>query len=318
MSKSGISYCDETWNVTAGCTKVSPGCENCWACELTANRLDRLSAYHGLAHKTEGGHYQWTGEVRLLEKNLDQPLDWRKPRVVFVNSQSDLFHESVPDEYIDRVLEVAAITPWHQYLILTKRPERMLPYFTEGETPVRLRVALGASSHWPNQLVKALRHIYKDDRQAIDDGDFVGRWPLPNVILGVTAENQEEADRRIPILLQTPAAKRWLSIEPMLGPMDLRRYLDVQVLTTSSYYPPLPDTLPKLDFVVVGCESGPNARPMEIDWVRSIRDQCVAAGVAFYFKQSAFSMDGSEKTSLVHLPYLDGKQWIQTPLDQRP
>lgn len=247
-----ISYADKVWPVTAGCTAVSAACEGCWACRLAATRQEHHPDYRGLARRTDGGHYQWSGEVRLLPHHLDDPLHWRRPRVVFVDSQSDLFHESVPDDFIAKVWLTMARCPQHQFIVLTKRPERMMEMATAS--PI---------------------------------GWHFGQ--LPNIVLGVTAENQEEADRRIPILLQTPAAKRWVSLEPLL--QDLGEV-----------------NLDGISWAVIGCESGPNARSMPLDWVRFLRDQCVAVGVKFYFKQ-CMSVVGK----LIHLPELDGRQWLEVP-----
>jgi len=232
--QSQIDWCDTTWEVTAGCTKISEGCNNCYACRMVATRLKHCADTEGLAEHTETG-CDWTGEVRLLWHKLDEPMHWRKPYRIFVNSRSDLFQERVPEEFVNKVLLRISLTPRHTYIVLTKRPERA------AEVLSRL----------------ALRHTRRDGTG----------WPLPNLWPGVSVENQQRADERLPALQETPAAARIVSVEPMLGPVDLRPWL------------------PGIDWVICGGESGPHARPIHPDWVRDLRDQCVEAQVPFWFKQ---------------------------------
>lgn len=212
-----IEWTDATWNPVTGCAKVSQGCKNCYA-ERDWKRLSAMpqTVYFGRKFT----------DVATHNDRLGQPLRWKRPRRIFVNSMSDLFHLDVPDDFIERVFAVMAHAKQHTFQVLTKRPDRM-------------------------------RHV------ARYIADINGR-PLPNVWLGVSVEDQETADERIPILLDTPAAVRWISAEPLLGPINLHE---------------------RLDWVVAGGESGPNARPMHPDWLRSLRDQCNAAGVDFLFKQ---------------------------------
>ncbi len=238
----GIEWTDETWNPVVGCTRVSPGCQHCYA-ERMAKRLSKNPSTPQYAG-TVDDNGRWTGQVNLVESALLKPLSWRKPRMVFVNSMSDLFHESVPDEYIDKVFAVMAQAHHHTYQVLTKRPERI----TEWAAGAHLR------------MTRCFRNFH-------DYTESVGPWPLPNVWLGTSAENQATLDERLPHLLATPAAVRFLSLEPLLGPIDVRGRLD------------------GIDWVIVGGESGPGAQPMHPDWVRSIRDACVEAEVAFFFKQ---------------------------------
>jgi len=208
------------------------------------------------------------------ERILLEPLRRRKPTTYFVNSMGDPFHESVPDSWIDRVFAVMALTPHHTHQVLTKRSARMRAYV--------------AVRHSRNEVELAAEHI-----RPATTGPFAPKlsfaWPLPNVWLGVSAERQQEADTRIPDLLATPAAVRFVSAEPLLGPIDFNR-LDVPVYgylnsLDDGYFTDGRPPRRRLDWIIVGGESGPDARPMHPDWARSIRDQCVSAGVPFFFKQ---------------------------------
>ncbi|MBW4978299.1 phage Gp37/Gp68 family protein [Marinobacter adhaerens] len=233
--KTGIEWTESTWNPIRGCSRVSEGCRNCYA-ETVANRFKGPGEpYEGLIAK--GG--QWNGEVKLVEHKLDEPCRWSKPRMIFVNSMSDLFHENVDFETIHRVMLVMQKAQHHTFQVLTKRPERMLRFF----------------KWWGGECERSFPEV------------------MPNVWLGVSVEDQATADERIPLLLDTPAAVRWISAEPLLGPVDL----------SSLPYPC--KVKGNIHWVVVGGESGRNARPMHPDWARSIRDQCQTAGVPFLFKQ---------------------------------
>ena len=250
---SKIEWTDETWPVVTGCSSEpeSEGCFNCYAARIAATRLKHHPRYAGLAEMVNGKP-RWTGEVQLNYDVLDQPHRWRKPRMVFVASMGDLFHEDVPFEFIRQVFAVMYAARSHTYQILTKRPQRMLEFM-----------------RW-----------YQD---ALDAEDIPITLPLPNVWLGVTAENQECADERIPLLLQMPAAMRFVSCEPLLGPIDL---FDVDGKIAQSM-PERSMLFPAdlIDWVIVGGESGPDARPLHPRWVQSLRDQCHAVGVPFFFKQ---------------------------------
>lgn len=277
MSKTMIEWTDETWNPVTGCSKVSQGCKNCYACRdwqrLAANRK---TVYYGR---------EFT-DVRCHPERLDQPLRWRKPRRVFVNSMSDLFHEDVPDDFIDEVFGVMGacddLGAGHRFQILTKRPEKMLGYMKE-------------------RAHKAY------NRRRMDCNQFPPRC----VWLGVSIEDQATADERIPILLETPAAMRFVSAEPLIGEVNLQyikiacpnsksdccgdqAYDDVLNGTTHCYAT-LPEayTGSKIDWLIVGGESGLQARPMHPDWVRSLRDQCQEAGVPFFFKQWGVWLPGT-------------------------
>lgn len=245
-----IEWTDATWNPVTGCTKVSQGCKHCYA-ERDWARMVHLPAYQGRAFT----------DVECHPERLYQPIRWKKPRRIFVNSMSDLFYQGVPDEFIAQVFAVMAATPEHTYHVLTKRPERMLALLDDS----------GFSD-----LVDDLMHIHTHS-----DAD----WPLPNVWLGVSVEDQATADERIPLLLRTPAVVRWISAEPLLGPVHVGLYLSRSNMPGLRMMPGFRDSLPGIDWVVAGGESGPKARPSHPDWFRSLRDQCKAAGVPFLFKQ---------------------------------
>lgn len=243
-AKSAIEWTDATWNPVTGCTKVSPGCKHCYA-EREWPRLQHLPAYTGRAFT----------DVRCHPERLQEPLHWRKPRKIFVCHNADLFHESVPDEFIDMVWFAMARAQQHMFQILTKRPARMLEW---------------VSRH-------GLDAVRYGEREEAEAQEKEMPWPLRNVWLGVSVEDQATADERIPLLLQTPAAVRWISAEPLLGPVDIAFHLGIA--------PSHDDLHGLLNWVVAGGESGPKGRPMYPDWVRSLRDQCQAAGVPFFFKQ---------------------------------
>jgi protein gp37 len=258
-----IEWTDATWNPITGCSVVSPGCTNCYAMQLAGTRLKHHPSRAGLTQDTKAGPV-WNGTVRLNEQWLDQPLLWRRPRTIFVCAHGDLFHESVPDEWIDRVFAVMALAPQHQFQVLTKRSARMRKYINTNRDPAILQRG----------------------------------WPLPNVWLGVSAEDQKRADERIPDLLATPAAVRFVSAEPLLGPIDFTHIPLPSPPEDEGRYGSALDGhevagmvgnciawIPPLDWIIVGGESGPGARPMHPDWARSIREQCAKSGVAFHFKQ---------------------------------
>lgn len=229
MAKTSIEWADMVWNPTTGCTKVSAGCKNCYA-DVIAKRF--------------WGERKFT-DVRVHRERLDQPLHWRKPRRVFVNSMSDLFHDDVPVRFIGMVWSRMLECPQHQFMILTKRPTRMRDVVT----------------------------------RLVDEGKRKGLREASNIWLGVSAEDQATANQRIPLLLQTPAAVRFVSCEPLLGPVDLFDHLH-HIDEWRGF-----DYNPGLGWVICGGESGPHARPMHPNWALSLRDQCSEAGVPFFFKQ---------------------------------
>jgi protein gp37 len=256
-----IEWADATLNYVNGCSVVSPGCTNCYAMK----QAHRFPVRQGLSRRSNGGMV-WTGEVRAHEPALLQALKWRRGRKIFWNAHGDLFHENVPDEVIDRQFAVMALTPQHTHLLLTKRPERMREYIS--------------ANRWQAILDEQYEFQASGlcNRQPVGDG-----WPLPNVWLGTSVEDQVRADERIPSLLATPAAVRFLSCEPLLGPVNLD-CPDVDWMQWPEGHGIVGNRL-KYDWVIVGGESGPKARPMHPDWVRSLRRQCAAAGVPFFFKQ---------------------------------
>lgn len=289
-----IEWTDATVNAINGCTVVSPGCTNCYAMRLAGTRMKNHPTRAGLTQDSKAGPV-WTGEVRLNEQALMQPLRWSKPRMIFWNAHGDMFHPAVPDEWIDRCFAVMALTPQHIHQVLTKRADRMREYLSARDVRARIGV-----------LIPGLVRSWRENARGIWQAQI---WPLSNVWLGVSVEDQQRADERIPDLLNTPAAVRWLSCEPLLGPIDLTRICLVPQVRGSARagihidalrgryvesgmayigdwdinapFPSDASTL-TLDWIVVGGESGP--RPMHPTWARSLRDQC-AIGVPFFFKQ---------------------------------
>ena len=271
-----IEWTDATWNVVNGCSVTSPGCKHCYAMK----QAHRVEARRGLTEKTAGGMV-WTGEVRFNEKVLEQPLRWKKPRRIFVCAHGDLFHESVPDEWIDRVFAVMALCPQHTFQVLTKRSARMREYFEKHRDaggPCKSMAII-----WDQAIEIATEHgCVPQYRPSLET--------LPNVWLGVSVEDQTRADERIPDLLATPAAVRFLSCEPLLAPVDLALLhhdgiTNIDALRGTHGVVGMSGDCAAIDWVIVGGESGPKARPMHPDWARSLRDQCAAAGVPFLFKQ---------------------------------
>lgn len=274
----GIEWTDATWNPITGCSIVSPGCTNCYAMKLAGTRLRHIPSRQGLTVDTKAGPV-WSGEVRLNEDWLTLPLQWRRPRRIFVCAHGDLFAENVPDEWIDKVFAVMALAPQHTFQVLTKRASRMRSYF-EGRraNPCRASDALQELSH---SLSEAAHQLAADRLDIFDSAGICQR----NIWLGVSAERQKEADERIPDLLATPAAVRFVSAEPLLGPINIGFSHCPKHDFASGFCIGLCRDRRKLDWIIVGGESGRAARPMHPEWVRSIRDQCAAAGTAFFFKQ---------------------------------
>lgn len=312
---SKIEWTDATWNPVRGCSIVSKGCTNCYAMKQARRFSGAGGPYDGLTRMTRGGPV-WSGKVRLVPELLNQPLRWRKPRRIFVNSMSDLFHEDVPDEFIDKVFAVMGTCHWHTFQVLTKRPQRMLGWFSERwqpapeqsqrdlyEAQVSLAKRCGINAmpafHLDttgedrfDQVYAALdsvpRCVDTDDDRLWANGKsnvMARAWPFHNVWLGVSVEDQAAADERIPLLLQTPATMRWISAEPLLGPIDLdsAQVDGIHALGCGDQGCNCGNR--GLDWVVTGGESGPKARASHPDWFRSLRDQCKAAGVPFFFKQ---------------------------------
>ena len=245
-----ISYVDATWSPVIGCTKCSPGCENCYA-EKMAFRL--MAMERSRLENELGGKYSqvigriggWTGNIICDKSALDKPLHWRKPRRILVPSMGDLFHEKVPFGFISDTYEVTAKCPQHDFYFLTKRPEKAAEFYRK----------------------------------------YVWKPRTPNIHLGVTISTQKEADEKIPILLQIPAAHRWISIEPMLEEIDLFRSMPCGYYCSEDVGHVDHNTLRGINGIVVGCESGPKRRPCDPDWIRSIVQQCKAASVKCFVKQ---------------------------------
>lgn len=310
-----IEWTDETWNPVIGCTPVSPGCLNCYAAAMAWRlahnpktcdyepRIEILakSTPYGVftparsvrIAEVRGDRAVFTGDVRTLAGRLEEPLRWRKPRRVFVNSMSDLFHEAVPFEFVDQVFAVMALCPQHTFQVLTKRPERMAEYLTR---PDPNGVFESAAQAGMRQHVADLGGARWTERYPSET------WPLPNVWLGTSVEDQARADERIPHLLRCPAAVRFLSCEPLLASLDLHDMLRRWVCSyCGSHYAEYINGCPRchfgesgtgssvrlnrIDWVIVGGESGPHSRPCDIEWIRSIVAQCKNAGVPVFVKQ---------------------------------
>lgn len=304
MAESSIEWTDCTWNPVTGCTRASAGCDNCYAVTMT-KRLEAMGQekYSGLVNI---GKNHFNGVVKCHDDALLIPLKWKKPRKVFVNSMSDLFHKDVPFEFIDKVFAVMALTPQHTYQVLTKRPERMAEYLNNGMFEPGSTSVLDQIEEIVEQAGGDVDRLYDaaHDRKTLrvyaigDTGDYGCdiQMPLPNVWLGTSVENQAAADERIPHLLKCPAAVRFLSCEPLLGPVDLTRVdgnrstcettCMVNSLTGNhtDMGRPCAET-GVVHWVIAGGESGPGHRPMDLTWVSSLKDQCESAGVPIFIKQ---------------------------------
>jgi protein gp37 len=308
-----IEWTDVTWNPVTGCTRASAGCDNCYAVTMT-KRLEAMGQekYSGLVNL---GKNHFNGVVKTHEDALTIPLKWKQPRKVFVNSMSDLFHKEIPFEFIDKVFAVMALTPQHTYQVLTKRPERMAEYLTRTHESYSRQVYNTARTNiwtyvqeaWdcgtfdrgaicpPRTSHRPFRWVHGADDRCTGEVDG---WPLPNVWLGTSVEDQKTADERIPHLLNCPAKVRFLSCEPLLGPVDLSDLIkwcpehdfDGGFCVGPCRYRRY------IHWVICGGESGPNARPMHPAWARSLRDQCVRAEVPFFFKQFGEWLPGHHYT----------------------
>lgn len=266
MAKSAIEWTDQVWNPVTGCTPIASGCKHCYAREMHR----RLRAMGSPKYQSD------FSEVRCHPDQLEAPLHWRKPRMVFVNSMSDLFHEDVPFDFVDEVIATIDHANWHTYQILTKRADRMREYFTR-----HLRVF--RPEHWS--------HLW----------------------LGASASTQEDLDRVVPNLLATPAAVRFLSLEPLLGAIDLERVLCVYDRHGEPSGPRCnPDGTDAIGWVIVGGESGPHRRPCDTRWIESIIEQCTVAGVPLFVKQCHFE---GRVVKMPWLPASGGRVWDQMPGD---
>lgn len=266
-----IEWTDATWSPVIGCARVSEGCRNCYAEHAALSVVRRLGALNDMGKLKPGGvktlqAYEdvlrvskqdgglmphWNGTAVFMPDRVGEPLKWRRPKRVFVNSMSDLFHEDITDDQITEIFTVMARCPQHTFQVLTKRPGRM--------------------ANWMQHSVGFQQHAA-----------MLSAWPLPNVHIGVSVEDQATANERIPVLLQCPAAVRWISAEPLLGPVDLGDYFDCG---HESGGPQGWVAEPSLDWVVVGGESGEGARECDVEWIRSIVRQCQTAGTPVFVKQ---------------------------------
>ena len=305
--KSAIEWTDATWNAVVGCSRVSAGCQNCYA-ERVAHR-GMAEQHRGLTVMGAKGP-RWNGDVRFVPHVLDKPLRWTKPRRVFVNSLSDLFHEGVTNEQIAAVFGVMAACPQHIFQVLTKRPARMVEWFRwaahadrfkEG-TPGRLHsifCALNAEARFHPDGDQGPLHV---KRCADPDGP----WPLPNVWLGTSVEDQVTAEERVPLLLGTPAAVRWVSYEPALGPVRFDALVDDEIGASWNAFEA------GLHWVVVGGESGPGARMFDAEWARAVIAQGRRAGVPVFVKQlGAHLVDARNGVAGVSTPEPPGE--VSTP-----
>jgi protein gp37 len=273
MADTKIEWCDKVWNPTTGCSKISAGCANCYA-ERIANRFWGDRKFN---------------DIKCHPERLNEPMKWRKPQKIFGNSMSDLFHEDVPFEFIDRVFGVMAACKKHIFMILTKRPERALEYYIDK------------ANYW--SICKYAFELYSKETPA---NGFTKPSMLNNVWLGVTAENQQTADKRISILLQIPAAVRFVSVEPMLGAVNLTK-----ILLPTQYQPDWFmgreagsffnslcsdsenrwDSNNHLDWVICGPETGPGKRLMKNEWILDLYQQCTDAGVPFFDKKNVLGLN---------------------------
>ncbi len=346
----GIAWTDESWNPIRGCSRVSEGCRNCYA-EVVAGRFCGPGlAYEGLAIRKKSGP-QWTGKVRMVPEHFADPLRWTRPRRVFVNSMSDVFHEKLTNREIAAMFGIMAAAPQHTFQVLTKRPKRMAEWFRwisgfyprDGVEQLAQDVAHRAGYERvdtkPSSLpvISCLAHAIDVAGSDLDGpqrgaktkaailkahSTMLPVWPLPNVWLGVSTEDQETANERIPLLLQTPAAVRFISAEPLLGALDLRHIVydatGRDALRVNSPSMGLQPAERHLDWVIVGGESGPHARICNVRWMSSMVEQCRETGVAVFVKQlgsqpSVVDPIGilGEKTTLdTRWPITDGKGGI--------
>ncbi|MBC2868659.1 DUF5131 family protein [Streptomyces mexicanus] len=299
-----IEWTDSTWNPVTGCTQISPGCDNCYAATFAER-------WRG----TDGHHFENGFDITLRPDRLTLPLTWRTPRRVFLDSMSDLFHTDIPDAYIAQVFAVMALARQHTFQILTKRHGRM-------------KALLSRPAFWHLVADQGRKHFTGCQQDWLAVGAMLDGKPLPNVWLGVSVEDQKRADLRIPALLETPAAVRFLSCEPLLGPVDLKRAVIPMGSErghglTASYVHVAgccQRRLHGIDWVIAGGESGPRARPMHPQWARVLRDQCEWAGVPFFLKQwGAYAPEdhGHDRGSVVLID-AQGRNWSGREGDAPP
>jgi protein gp37 len=325
---STIEWTDASWNPTRGCDEIAPGCAHCYA-KRFAER------FRGVV----GHAYEQGFDPRLAPDKLGEPLTWKAPKKIFVDSMSDLFHEAFDFDYIAACFGVMAAAWWHTHQVLTKRPERAAEFFAWLETqhnPDRYRhpeliehAAVVAEKHGQMEIANRLF-------RAANDRVGKGLWPLPNVWIGTSIANQTDADKNVPHLLQIPAAIRFLSVEPLLGPVDLSRFLKLarfkadydSLVANCGGEDRLPAHLrwngklpPSIQWLIVGGESGPGARPCNVEWIRSIVRQCAAADVALFTKQlgsrACWSAADDDAPLLARMKHKKGGSPEEWPADLR-
>jgi protein gp37 len=373
VGKTSISWTDRTWNCVRGCSRVSEGCRNCYAERQARRFAGKGGPYEGLVEtklrvinadepdQENRLEPRWTGKVEFVSEHLCDPLSWKSPSMVFVNSMSDVFHEKLTDDEIAAIFGVMAVCPQHTFQVLTKRAKRMHQWFSWLARTAR--ACNGGAGMTPAAycFAQAQKHdtffTLTGKRTALSKGETVDRalaapWPLPNVWLMVSVENQDAAEDRIPELLTTPAAVRGISAEPLLGELNLWAFFNGElrnqalaklrkVIDDNELGDRVPLPMPGLDWVIAGCESGPRARACDYRWLRSLRDQCKTAGVAFFLKQATCALeheqpggipgafgygtrapnfvvrggDGSKKKTggVFERPYLDDLQHLEFP-----
>lgn len=308
MATTSIEWTDTSWNPLRGCSRVSEGCRNCYAEKVAYRFSGPGQSYEGLVREVyhqigqpKKRLPQWNGNIKFVEKHLLDPLKWgsiltgirngegvlrekahrdgsvtvtrERPRRVFVNSMSDLFHENVTDEMLDKIFAVMALSPQHTFQVLTKRPKRMRDYLRRMQDDDK------DIQCWINAAYDAIPNLSPCAAGLMEDQG----WPLPNVWIGTSTENQDTANDRIQYLLETPAAIRFISAEPLLEEINMFAFLSTKLRNEALMV--LGSQLPGLDWVIVGGESGPGARPFHIEWARQIVEQCAEAGVACFVKQ---------------------------------
>lgn len=317
----GIQWTDATWNPVRGCSRISEGCRNCYAEKIAARFSGPGQAYEGLARRRSNGEAQWTGEVRVMDDPIMLlPLKWSRPRRIFTNSMSDLFHEQLVVDDIAHIFAVMALASWHTFQVLTKRADSMQEILSNED----FREIL--DSHI-TEIAFQVTDPHKrrtNDLRAIAPDVCGDDWPLKNVWLGVSVENQDAANERIPFLASTPAAIRFLSCEPLLGPLDFEECgsrgaedgdpFAFSALRGATGVEP---AIPGIDWAIIGGESGRGARPFHIDWARSIIAQCRRAGTAPFVKQLGADPRFGSEAERLDLKEHHGGDWDEWAEDLR-
>lgn len=299
-----ILWCNETLNVVVGCSPVSAGCDNCYAARMASRFSGMGEQFQGLTLPSFG-KYTWSGDIEFHAERLGKPFRWKKPRRIFITSLGDLWHPSISNEQIAAVFGVIAACPQHIFMDLTKRPDRRLEWFDWiGKIGIRLsRIVLtNPSVCGPESSVCAM-YSKKHMAQTSPIDRFLTAcefppWPPTNYWCGVSVEDQRTADERIPLLLQTPAEKHFVSYEPAIEGVDFDKWIGFEnEYKTRIGCNSNERSIGKISLIITGAETGPHKRPMDLDWARSVRDQCAAACVPFWFKKDSYGnevLDGME------------------------